>query len=133
MLILIVDDDPDDREIFCEAVKAIDPKCTCLQAKDGEEGLVLLTEKLVVLPDFVFLDINMPRITGWECLIEIRKDERLKDLTIIIYSTNSSPVDADKCFSLGAAFLPKQSEYRTLIQRLSEILMPDGGRDAVHR
>ncbi len=122
MLALIIDDDSDDREIFSEAIRTIDPAITCLEARDGEEGLNLLTRELTVLPDIVFLDINMPRMNGFQCLLEIKKHTRLKEIEVIIYSTTSSSLDIQTYRRLGAGFLAKQSEYNKLVVLLKGIL-----------
>ncbi|MEO8151065.1 MAG: response regulator [Bacteroidia bacterium] len=114
-IFMIVDDDSDDREFFCEAVKEIDSSAECLIAVDGEDALKQLRSGIKQLPDFIFLDLNMPRMDGKTCLAELKKDEQLKNIPVIIFSTSSHQHDIDETHELGAAyFLPKPSDPRKL-------------------
>ncbi|HET9487511.1 MAG TPA: response regulator, partial [Chryseosolibacter sp.] len=76
MTILNVDDDAEDIEIFCEAVREIDASIICLTAKSAEEAMQILNSD-IELPEYIFLDINMPKVDGNACLKEIKKDGRL--------------------------------------------------------
>ncbi|HEX8039813.1 MAG TPA: response regulator, partial [Chryseosolibacter sp.] len=76
MSILYVDDDPEDIEIFHDAVRTVDPSVEYITATSGGEALKFLNTTQS-LPDYVVLDINMPRMDGKLCLLEIRKDPRL--------------------------------------------------------
>src|SRR5688572_1020554 len=85
MTILCIDDDPDDREIFCDAIYTIDATYKCITATDGATGLNVLH---TVTPDVIFLDINMPGLNGKQTLEEIRKVEALKQVQVCILSTS---------------------------------------------
>src|ERR1044072_5096494 len=87
---LIVDDDADDRMLLIDAVKDIDQTIECKIAKNGEQALQLLNNIEDPLPDFIFFYIKMPRIGGKKCLFEIKKDERLKHIPVIIYTTSKA-------------------------------------------
>ena len=63
--VLIVDDDEDDRDLFCDAVNIVDPSIGCIMARNGEEALEGLKSRDFHTPDIIFLDLNMPRLT--EC------------------------------------------------------------------
>ena len=78
MSFFIVDDDVDDRNLFIEAVKEVDATIECITANNGEQALALLADPGTSLPDFIFLDLRMPRIDGKKCLIELKKNEKLK-------------------------------------------------------
>ena len=65
----IVDDDVDDQELFMEAVNEVDKTITCISASNCEEALDSLKSGKVVLPDIIFLDLNMPRLNGKQFLI----------------------------------------------------------------
>ncbi|MES2681549.1 MAG: response regulator [Bacteroidota bacterium] len=111
---MIVDDDLDDRFFFHEAVNTIDASFECIEADNGENALgqLRLSKQL---PDFIFLDLNMPRMDGKQCLKELKKDERLKNTPVIIYSTSSFKRDIDNTRELGAAhFLTKISDISKL-------------------
>ena len=74
-------------------------------------------------PDFIFLDINLPKMDGFECLEEIKKDAGLKDIPVIIYTTSKSKKDYEKSQLLGAAgFLSKPSLFQEFKNELKSIL-----------
>lgn len=121
MTILAVDDDDEDVEIFCDAIREIDPSIICLVARTGEEGLTILNSD-IYLPDFIFLDINMPGIDGNVCLKEIRKDQRLNNIPVVMFSTYSSKKDQPVYEALGASFVLKQNSYSRLVAELKKVL-----------
>jgi CheY-like chemotaxis protein len=121
MLVLAVDDDQEDLDVFCEAVKGIDSGIELITANNGEEALDFLTRKVVVMPDFVFLDINMPKIDGRDCLQKIRRNKSTRHLSVIVYSTCVSKSDKQLFESLNARFLTKASSYEALTYSLREI------------
>ena len=102
MRFLIVDDDADDRMLFIEAVREIDETIECKIAHDGEQALKFLGNIENPLPDFIFLDIRMPRIDGKRCLVEIKKDERLKHIPVIIYTTSKAVDESKELRAMGA-------------------------------
>ena len=102
--ILLVDDDQDDVEFFTVALKEIEPDSVCFVANDGNEALVMLRFGMQQLPDYIFLDLNMPLMNGRECLAELKKDERLKDIPVIICTTSSDQRDKDATEKLGAMY-----------------------------
>jgi CheY-like chemotaxis protein len=121
-VLLLVDDDEDDQHIFQEALKAIDEKIVCYTASDGRDALTKLRDALLI-PDVVFLDLNMPVMTGKDCLIALKKDKDLKNIPVIVYSTSSVEKEKTNCLSLGAAhFLSKPTEFNILVTRLKEAL-----------
>jgi CheY-like chemotaxis protein len=85
--ILLAEDDADDRFFFAKALKelAIDTHLTMVH--DGEALMEYLSEHLLNLPDVLFLDLSMPRKSGFECLTEIKDDLQLMDLPVIMFST----------------------------------------------
>jgi DNA-binding response OmpR family regulator len=102
-ILMIIDDDKDDRFFFCNAVKQIAHGWTCLEAKDAEHALEDL-KIMEPLPDFIFLDLNMSRMDGKECLVELKRDKRLSNIPVIIYSTSSYEEDMELTFKLGAVY-----------------------------
>jgi CheY-like chemotaxis protein len=102
MSFLIVDDDADDRMLFIEAAAEIDKTIECKIAKNGEEALNLLRNVEYPLPDFIFLDIRMPRLNGKKCLFEIKNDERLKNIPVIIYTTSRAVEESKELRAMGA-------------------------------
>jgi len=113
--ILLVDDDRSERNLFKEALLEVNPDISYLSAEDGKDALTLLASRLDNLPDVIFLDINMPGMNGWTCLIKIKDDERLKDIPVIMYSTSSHQRDVDIAMEYGAlCFCVKPENFKTL-------------------
>jgi len=120
MLVLVVDDDPEDVEIFCYAMQSIDPTIKCIVANDGIDALGYLNQGTI--PDFIFLDINMPKMNGHQCLTQIRADPGFNDITIVMHSTSSSLAQIQAFKSMDVLFLQKPTSIKKLIGSLSEIL-----------
>ena len=121
--IMIVDDDPDDIDLFMEAVLELDPNINCVSASDGIAGLGKIEKMDSQLPDYIFLDLNMPRMNGKMFLTELKKSERLKDIPVIIYTTSRREEDINETRCLGADyFLTKPSRFADLKAVLNYIL-----------
>ena len=121
--ILIVDDDSDDVEIFCEAIAEINPTIKCESAENGEEALKLLRKPFQVLPDFIFLDLNMPRMNGKQCLAELKKDPRLKEIPVVVYTTSKLDEDFQETARLGAMlFITKPTRLTKLVETITFVL-----------
>jgi CheY-like chemotaxis protein len=99
---MIIDDDPEDRYFFRIAVSEIDESIKCIEAMDGENALAIL-DTIDILPDFIFLDVNMPKMWGSECLRYLKSDCRLAQIPVVMYSTSFSQMTIDEFISLGAA------------------------------
>ena len=121
--LLIVDDDEDDRDLFCAAVNDVDPAIHCLMAQNGYEALRALRSCRLEKPDIIFLDLNMPRMNGLQTLTELKKDEALKDIPVIIYSTSKLEEDKEKTKKQGAAaFLTKPTSLDELRIDIEQLL-----------
>jgi len=88
-IVLHIDDDPEDREMVHEAIKSIDPSFIIVEAENGEAGLEFLkkAKSFGDLPCLIILDINMPGMNGFDTYNEIKKDEDLKNLPAVIFTT----------------------------------------------
>ncbi|MCD9017676.1 response regulator [Parachryseolinea silvisoli] len=102
MLILYAEDDIEDFDFFSEILQEFNPKATALNAVNGLQAIEILQE-LTVLPNAVFLDVNMPTMDGKACLKALKGDETLKAIPVYVYSTGVSPRDIEQCMQLGAA------------------------------
>ncbi len=112
----IVDDDADDIDFFCEADEEINADVRFYIAHNGEEALKLLRRKMDALPDFIFLDLNMSRMDGRACLAELKRDDRLKDNAVIIYTTSSHIRDREETSRLGAGhYLVKPTSFKNCV------------------
>ena len=123
MKILLIDDDSDDRALFREALQEVSPETICATEGDVKKALKDLFDPTVQLPNVVFVDINMPRTSGWDCLNEIKAHHTTKDIPIVMYSTSSHEKDIDKASRLGAAcLLTKPEDYCQLKKCLSDVV-----------
>ncbi|MES1249400.1 MAG: response regulator [Chitinophaga rupis] len=102
MTIFLADDDEDDRKLFFEATKEYDATITCVGASNGEEALLYLKDRANPVPDFIFLDLRMPGMSGRECLEEIKKDARLQPVPLIVYTTSRDVAESKELKRLGA-------------------------------
>lgn len=118
MKILHADDDLDDCQLLFEAFHCIDPAITCVMAHDGRQALATLRQS-AKLPDYIFLDVNMPVMDGRTCLVELKKDVRLAHIPVIIYSTTTNKSEIYKLFELGASeYIHKPNSFDDLCKIL---------------
>lgn len=123
IFVLLADDDEDDRLFFSDAFEELKMKTVVKTVNDGEELMKYLSSSENRLPHVLFLDINMPRKNGLECLKEIRSNQELRDLSIAMYSTSSSEKDIEETFIQGAnIYINKPSDFGELKRVLTEVL-----------
>jgi len=121
--IMLADDDEDDRLFFKEAFEEVKIKYDITTFNDGEQLMEYLSVPENPLPDIVFLDLNMPRKSGMECLREIRESDRLKRISVAIYSTSSSEQDIEDTFVAGAnVYIKKPNDFNMLKKVLSDVV-----------
>jgi CheY-like chemotaxis protein len=123
--ILLAEDDVEDIEFFTGIMSEISPDIKIIVAKNGNE-LISLLESEKQLPDFIFLDLNMPIKTGFECLKEIRSSEKWNDIKIVVLSTSSHQEKIKETYKMGAdLYLQKPNSYGTFKEILSKCLQMD--------
>lgn len=115
--VLLADDDKDDRNDFIEAFESLKISTTVETLKNGVELMKYLNNPSTKLPHLLFLDLNMPKKSGLDCLLEIKQIERLKHLTIVIYSTSSSEKDIEDTFLHGANIYIKKPAHLTVLKK----------------
>ena len=86
--IVLADDDNDDCLLFEEALNELLLPNQLTVVNDGEQLMLYLHENTTQLPGVLFLDLNIPRKNGIECLAEIKEDPELKNLPVVIFSHN---------------------------------------------
>jgi DNA-binding response OmpR family regulator len=124
--LFFIDDDNDDLELFCEAVNLIDQNIICIPSDNSEAVLHSLKRNDTLLPDLIFLDLNMPRVDGREFLSEIKKLSAYSHIPVIIFSTSYHKRDIDETKKLGASyFITKPSSMKELVERLNYIFSVD--------
>jgi CheY-like chemotaxis protein len=121
--ILLADDDSDDCYFIRQALEAFSIPINLISVNDGEELMQLLTKETNKLPDILFLDLNMPRKNGFECLSEIRLNKKLSQLPVIIYSTSFHNKIAEILYRNGATYyISKPSEFSRLKKTVQQII-----------
>jgi len=124
--ILLADDDEDDRQFFTDAVNFVAPSVKLTTVHDGEELINNLKKNNSELPDFIFLDLNMPYKNGLECLKEIKSMEFLKDIPVLIYSTSTSKDQIETTYQNGAnMYIQKPASFDGIIRVLKTIFSVD--------
>lgn len=126
--IFLIDDDADDREIFADILKEILPDVTCIFAIDGMNAMEKIQSDISFVPDFIFIDINMPRMNGIQLLSEIKKIAAIKTIPVFMYSTSVSPVIIKECTELGSAgFIEKSCNIDELKADLQKVILSGHG------
>jgi len=123
--IALADDDIDDRMFFEEVWQELAVKVKLSLFENGQELMDFLNLPKITLPNLIFLDLNMPVKGGMECLCEIRRNPKLKDLSVAIFSTSSSEGDIEDSFVNGAnIYINKPTSFtklRELMERVVDI------------
>ena len=127
--ILLADDDDDDCIFFKEAVDELLLTTQLSTMHDGEQLMKYLNNETNELPDVLFLDINMPRKNGFECLSEIKLNQKLKKLPVIIFSTSFEQEVVNLLYKNGAQnFIRKPAEYplfkKIIHQTITTLIIP---------
>ncbi len=118
--IVLADDDRDDHTFFKTALAEIAPSTQLTIVENGDELLELLKN---YIPDFIFLDLEMPCKNGLQCLHEIRGNNKINDIPIVIFSSTSRPANIDAAYEMGAdLFFIKPSVYNELVSSIRAIL-----------
>ena len=113
--IVLADDDIDDCNFFKEALDELPVSAHLTTVHDGEKLMQLLTKNANPLPDVLFLDLNMPRKNGFDCLVEIKRNANLKSLPVIIFSTSFEQEVANLLYKNGAQhYIRKPSHFSQL-------------------
>lgn len=120
MVCFLIDDDADDREFFLHALKAFDKTAKLVTAESGVDALAKLNALELFLPDYIFLDLNMPYMSGRSCLAQIREIKRLKNVPVIIYSTISDFEELKN--SHATVCITKPISRQKLVKLLAEVI-----------
>ncbi len=120
--LLLADDDKDDRFFFKKALEELPVATQLTTVENGEKLIHFLTENNQSLPDALFLDLNMPRKNGLECLLEIKNNEKLKHLPVIVLSTSLNREVVDLLYKTGAYYYARKTDMMELSKVLRYIL-----------
>lgn len=117
-LVLVVEDNPDVQAAAAEHL--VERGFDVVLASDGDTALRILRERR---PEVVYLDLNLPRISGYDVCEQIRTDPAVKDVVVLMTSARSS-IDV-RAYSVEAgadAYLPKPYDLDELCERIEELL-----------
>ena len=106
MKIIYIDDDPDEVLIFCDAIREINSSIDCSGLTDSRLALRQLEENTP--PEIIFLDFNMPGMSGEECLVKIRSFAHLEAVPVVIYSTGVGDFEEQRLLKKGASMIVKK-------------------------
>ena len=124
--ILLADDDMDDCGFFKKAIEELPLVTTLTIVNEGEQLMQLLTNEANELPHVLFLDLNMPRKNGFECLSEIKGNKKLHQLPVIIFSTSFEQEVVNQLFKNGAQYFIRKpsefSQFKKIIQQALTII-----------
>lgn len=121
--IFLIDDDPDDQEIFGQALQKIDRTIEFVQALGADQALEKMACSRHEVPHIIFLDINMPRISGFQLLGLIKQMPHYQQVPVVMYSTSSRPEDIRRATELGAAYyISKHSSFDLLCKDIVHML-----------
>jgi CheY-like chemotaxis protein len=118
----LIDDDVDDQEIFCAVIDSIAPAWKCFTAVNGHAALVMLQSK-EVSPDIIFLDLNMPLMSGRQFLQEINRLEMLREVPVIVLTTSADPTTKAAVLESGARqFITKPDRFSDWEMVLKQVI-----------
>jgi CheY-like chemotaxis protein len=121
--ILLIDDDPDEHYLFNAAVKRVRKDIECLFASGVVDAFTLLEGIKGNLPDLIFLDVNMPKHNGRDCLKALRQSKRFSRIPVIMYTVqNLTEAEKEELQSLGATFFLRKPELKELVLILRFLL-----------
>ncbi len=119
--ILLADDDLDDSAFFEEAI--IDLPVTFDKVSNGGELMGLLSSKTSQKPDIIFIDLNMPRKSGMECVVEIKSSDELSKIPLVIISTSLETTMVIDLYEIGVNYyIQKPSEFKNLKRMIGKAI-----------
>ncbi|WP_025763548.1 response regulator [Dyadobacter tibetensis] len=125
-LIFLADDDLDDCVLFQDALMEVSSETVLTTANDGIELIQLLESMPVPNPDVIFLDLNMPKRNGFECLQQIKNNSSWRNIPVVIFSTTGQEEMINKVYETGANyFIRKPGSFPKLKQAIEEVLAID--------
>lgn len=121
--ILLIDDDSDDREFFLDAISKISDDVSCTVMESCISLISDLIANTLERPDVIFLDINMPEMSGWDCLSSLKTSPEFSDIPVIMYSTSDHIEEAAKAQKAGAiGFFTKPYDLKELKENLQQVI-----------
>jgi|SRR6185436_3368535 len=130
--LMLADDDADDRLFFKEALQELPVNVKITTVNNGVQLMNLLVGTGKIIPDILFLDLNMPLKNGFDCLVEIKRNEKLKHFPVIIYSTSLNDDVVNLLYDNGAYYyIHKPGDFSKLRKIIHEAIIFVTGPDWV--
>lgn len=122
--ILLIDEDKDKLKLFMEALADVPGSFKCTYASCAAQGLDMLQ---YLHPDFIFIDYNLPQVNGLEMLALIKRDHKINDIPVFLYSTNINKSTNEAAMALGAAgCIEKPTSIGMMTVVLKSVFVPMG-------
>ena len=122
----LIEDDIDDQDVFLLALNEIDKTIRCDIANNGYDAVQQLNTKTDYTPDYIFMDVNMPKMNGLETLVYLKRQDRYARITVAIYSTFTDARLVEQYRKLGAALVltkpSRMEDYSTLVNNILNLL-----------
>lgn len=119
----MIDDDAEDRVMFREALSMIDPMCNLKEVTNCPDALLMLDDPLSHV-DYVFIDLNLPGMSGKDCITAMRKFNHLKDTPIFVYTTSENAEDKRVSERVGATgYITKPDSFDEIVNVIKEQLL----------
>lgn len=119
---LLLEDDPEDQEMFMYALHSISSEAGCYAVTNGIEAIDVL-EKGDLAPNYIFSDINMPMMDGIEFLRRIKKIKKFENIPVVFYTGDYSETTIEKVKALGATAIFSKTRIDILEQILRKLLI----------
>jgi CheY-like chemotaxis protein len=119
--VMLIDDSKSGRLLFGEILTEVNETIRYTPVEGSIEALQHLNS-MESLPDFIFLDIHLPKIDGYECYAELKKIERIKDIPVYFYSSTVSPGELERIQQMDAKLLMQASQFEECVENITRIL-----------
>ena len=121
--LLLADDDIDDCDFFKDAIDELSATLKLTIVNNGVELMEFLMENPNNTPDLIFLDLNMPKKSGLECMVEIKSSDSLSHIPIIIYSTSLDQMVVNSLYQMGAHhYIQKPAEFASIKSVIQKVV-----------
>lgn len=123
----LIDDDVDDLEFLQEIINQVDRRVNCISFPEAEDAINILT-KGTALPDIIFVDYNMPKIDGKQCVAIMRSVPVLSAIPVIVHSTAMTPDLSKNLLKLGATHTFRKpntnAEFLMIMEEIFQLAFP---------
>ncbi|WP_027125559.1 response regulator [Gelidibacter mesophilus] len=121
--LLLADDDIDDCDFFKDAMDEIASACQLTTLNNGVELMTFLSTAASKYPNLIFLDLNMPKKSGMECIAEIKASKTFSHIPIIIYSTSLDHTVVNDLYDMGAHhYIQKPAEFASIKSVIKQVI-----------